>query len=127
MDLRDTFATNLRWLGHAKGYSQDDLAQDAELDRTYLGRIELGVNYVGLDIICEFACVSYVERAARSSGGRMAPRNERKRLPEGDGAECERAGTYSEMYARPCHEIALRDTPVIPDLKFEASRTNISH
>jgi hypothetical protein len=35
MDLREVFATNLRRLRHAKGLSQDDLAYDAGVSRSY--------------------------------------------------------------------------------------------
>jgi transcriptional regulator with XRE-family HTH domain len=36
MDLREVFATNLRRLRHEKGLSQDDLAYEAEISRSYL-------------------------------------------------------------------------------------------
>jgi predicted transcriptional regulator len=42
MDLREVFATNLRRLRHAKGLSQDDLAYDAEVSRSYLSQLEKG-------------------------------------------------------------------------------------
>jgi transcriptional regulator with XRE-family HTH domain len=35
MDLREVFATNLRRLRHEKGLSQDDLAYEAEVSRSY--------------------------------------------------------------------------------------------
>jgi transcriptional regulator with XRE-family HTH domain len=35
MDLRDVFATNLRRLRNAKGLSQDDLAYEAAVSRSY--------------------------------------------------------------------------------------------
>jgi DNA-binding XRE family transcriptional regulator len=40
MDLRDVFAPNLRWLRHAKGLAQDDLAYEAEVSRSYLSQLE---------------------------------------------------------------------------------------
>jgi transcriptional regulator with XRE-family HTH domain len=36
MDLRDVFATNLRRLRNARKLSQDDLAYEAEVSRSYL-------------------------------------------------------------------------------------------
>jgi len=36
MDLREVFATNLRRLRHEKGLSQDDLAYEAKVSRSYL-------------------------------------------------------------------------------------------
>jgi len=40
MDLREVFATNLRRIRHAKGLSQDDLAYDAGVSRSYLSQLE---------------------------------------------------------------------------------------
>ncbi len=40
MDLREVFATNLRRLRHEKGLSQDDLAYEAEVSRSYLAQLE---------------------------------------------------------------------------------------
>jgi DNA-binding XRE family transcriptional regulator len=51
MDLRDVFAANLRRLRNAKGLSQEALAYDAEISRSYLSQIEKGVFYVSLKII----------------------------------------------------------------------------
>ena len=39
-DLRQAFAANLRRLRHAKGISQEDLAYDAEVNRSYLSKLE---------------------------------------------------------------------------------------
>ena len=55
MDLRDTFATNLRRLRHEKGLSQDDLAYEAGVSRSYLSQIEKGVFYVSLKILGRLA------------------------------------------------------------------------
>lgn len=45
MDLRQTFAVNLRRLRHEKGLSQESLAHEADLDRAYLSRLEKGTTY----------------------------------------------------------------------------------
>lgn len=55
MDLRETFATNLRRLRNAKGLSQDKLALEAEVSRSYLSQLEKGVYHVSIDIIGKLA------------------------------------------------------------------------
>jgi transcriptional regulator with XRE-family HTH domain len=63
MDLREVFATNLRRLRHAKGLSQDDLAYEAEVSRTYLSQLEKGKFYASLKILDKLARVLDVEPA----------------------------------------------------------------
>jgi transcriptional regulator with XRE-family HTH domain len=63
MDLRDVFARNLRRLRHAKGLSQDDLAYEAEISRSYLSQLEKGAFYASLKIIGKLANVLNVEPA----------------------------------------------------------------
>jgi transcriptional regulator with XRE-family HTH domain len=63
MDLRQVFAANLRRLRHAKGLSQEDLAYTAEVNRTYLSKLEKGVSYPGLEIIGKLSAVLGVEPA----------------------------------------------------------------
>jgi transcriptional regulator with XRE-family HTH domain len=41
-DLRQAFAANLRRLRYAKGISQEDLAYEADVNRTYLSKLEKG-------------------------------------------------------------------------------------
>jgi transcriptional regulator with XRE-family HTH domain len=55
MDLRDVFAANLRRLRHEKGLSQDDLAYEAEVSRSYLSQPEKGAFYASLKIIGKLA------------------------------------------------------------------------
>ena len=55
MDLREVFATNLRRLRNAKGLSQDDLAYEAEVSRSYLSQLEKGVFHASLKIIGRLA------------------------------------------------------------------------
>lgn len=55
MDLRQLFATNLRRLRHAKGLSQDELAFDAEMSRSYLSQLEKGKFHVSLKVIGRLA------------------------------------------------------------------------
>jgi transcriptional regulator with XRE-family HTH domain len=61
MDLREVFATNLRRLRHAKGLSQDDLAYEAEVSRSYLSQLEKGAFYASLKILEKLARVLDVE------------------------------------------------------------------
>jgi transcriptional regulator with XRE-family HTH domain len=63
MDLREVFATNLRRLRHAKGLSQDDLAYEAEISRSYLSQLEKGVFYASLKIVGKIASTLEVEPA----------------------------------------------------------------
>jgi transcriptional regulator with XRE-family HTH domain len=63
MDLREVFATNLRRLRHEKGLSQDDLAYEAEVSRSYLSQLEKGVFYASLKIIDRLAKALGVEPA----------------------------------------------------------------
>jgi transcriptional regulator with XRE-family HTH domain len=55
MDLRDVFATNLRRLCNARGLSQDDLAYEAGVSRSYLSQLEKGAFYASLKIIGQLA------------------------------------------------------------------------
>jgi transcriptional regulator with XRE-family HTH domain len=63
MDLREVFATNLRRLRHEKGLSQDDLAYEAEVSRSYLSQLEKGTFYASLKIIGRLAEALDVEPA----------------------------------------------------------------
>jgi transcriptional regulator with XRE-family HTH domain len=63
MDLREVFATNLRRLRHAKGLSQDDLAYEADVSRSYLSQLEKGAFYASLKIIGRLAEALNVEPA----------------------------------------------------------------
>jgi transcriptional regulator with XRE-family HTH domain len=63
MDLREVFATNLRRLRHEKGLSQDDLAYEAEVSRSYLSQLEKGAYFASLKIIGRLAEALDVEPA----------------------------------------------------------------
>ena len=63
-DLRQAFANNLRQrLRHAKGISQEDLAYEAGVNRTYLSKLEKGASYPGLEIIAKLATILECEPA----------------------------------------------------------------
>jgi transcriptional regulator with XRE-family HTH domain len=63
MDLREVFAANLRRLRNAKGLSQDDLAYQADISRSYLSKLERGVFYASLKIVGKIARTLEVEPA----------------------------------------------------------------
>jgi transcriptional regulator with XRE-family HTH domain len=63
MDLRGIFATNLRRIRHEKGMSQDDLAYEAGISRSYLSQLEKGSFYASLKIIGRIADVLRTEPA----------------------------------------------------------------
>ena len=63
MDLRSTFATNVVRLRRAKRLSQEALAHEAGVNRSYLARIETGQPYVGLEVIGKLAEALEVEPA----------------------------------------------------------------
>jgi len=46
---RRIFAENLRKARHAKGFSQEDLAELADLHRTYVGSVERAERNVSID------------------------------------------------------------------------------
>jgi DNA-binding XRE family transcriptional regulator len=51
MDLREVFAANLRRLRNAKGVSQDELAYEANVSRSYLSQLEKGTFYASLNVV----------------------------------------------------------------------------
>ena len=59
----DVFAANLRRLRHAKGLSQDDLAYEARVSRSYLSQLEKGAFYANLKIIGRISKAPHVEPA----------------------------------------------------------------
>jgi len=55
MDLRETFAENLRRIRHQHGISQEDLAHETEMSRSYLSQLEKGRFHVSIKIIGRLA------------------------------------------------------------------------
>ena len=63
MDLRAIFAGNIKRLRKERGMSQEHLAFESGLHRTYISGIERGVRNVGLDNIGVIAAALKVEPA----------------------------------------------------------------
>ena len=63
MDLREVFAVNLRRLRNAKGVSQDDLAYEANVSRSYLSQLEKGTFYASLNVVGRLSAALGVEPA----------------------------------------------------------------
>ena len=63
MDLREVVAANLRRLRHAKGLSQDDVAYEAAISRSYLSQLEKGSFHASLKIIGKLADVLEIDPA----------------------------------------------------------------
>jgi transcriptional regulator with XRE-family HTH domain len=61
MDLRGVFATNLRRIRHEKDMSQDDLAYEAGISRSYLSQLEKGAFYASLKILGKLSDVLKIE------------------------------------------------------------------
>ena len=55
MDLRQIFALNLRQRLNEKKLTQEALADLADINRTYISKIEAGITWVGLEIIAKLA------------------------------------------------------------------------
>jgi transcriptional regulator with XRE-family HTH domain len=63
VDIRDVLALNLRRLRQAKGLSQEELAHQAEIDRTYISVLERSVFAADIDVVDRLARVLGVEAA----------------------------------------------------------------
>ena len=73
MRLREIVARNLRRLRHAKGLSQEELADRAEINRIYVGMLEREQHAATIDmleklaIVLEIDPVAFFERSERQS------------------------------------------------------------
>lgn len=63
MDWRQVVATNLRRIRRERGFSQETLAYEAEINRTYISKLEKGATWVGLEILVKLSAVLKVEPA----------------------------------------------------------------
>lgn len=72
MKSREVFARNLRLLRHERGLSQEALAHEAGIDRTYISALERGIYGATIDMVDKLASVLGVEPATllqRRPGG----------------------------------------------------------
>ena len=53
--IREIFARNLRQLRHAKSLSQEALAHEAKMDRTYVSALERGLYAATIETIADLA------------------------------------------------------------------------
>lgn len=63
MELRRTFATNLTRLRRAADWTQEQLAEEAGVDRAYISRLEAGKKNASIDLIERLAKALRVEAA----------------------------------------------------------------
>ncbi len=64
MEIREVFARNLRRHRQKKGLSQEALAHEAGVDRTYISALERSVYGASIDMIDKLANVLEIEPAA---------------------------------------------------------------
>jgi transcriptional regulator with XRE-family HTH domain len=55
MEIRDVLALNLKRLRADRGLSQEDLADRADIDRTYISSLERSVYAAGIDVVDRLA------------------------------------------------------------------------
>jgi len=63
MDIREIFARNLRLARQAKGFSQEELAHRADIDRTYISSLERCVYSPSIEILDRLAKALDVDAA----------------------------------------------------------------
>jgi transcriptional regulator with XRE-family HTH domain len=61
MEIREVLAGNLKVLRHARRMSQETLAHEADIDRTYISSIERGVYGTSIDVLDRLAKALGVE------------------------------------------------------------------
>ena len=64
MQIREVFARNLRKARNAKGLSQEALAYEAGIDRTYISALERGIYSATIDMVGKLAAVLEIEPSA---------------------------------------------------------------
>jgi transcriptional regulator with XRE-family HTH domain len=63
MDIREVFARNLRKYRQAKGLSQEALAHEADVDRTYISALERSQYSASITMVDKLARILGVEAA----------------------------------------------------------------
>jgi transcriptional regulator with XRE-family HTH domain len=62
--MREVFGRNLRLLRHQRGLSQEALAHEAGVDRTYISALERGVYSATIDMVEKLAVVLNADAAS---------------------------------------------------------------
>ncbi|MGK9086128.1 helix-turn-helix transcriptional regulator [Brucella intermedia] len=79
MNIREIFARNLRIMRHARGLSQEKLAHQAGIDRTYISSLERCIYSPTIDMVATLAEILEVSPADllthESNSGNSRPRN----------------------------------------------------
>lgn len=78
MDIREVLARNLRRYRREKGFSQEELAHRAGIDRTYVSSLERRVYAAGIDVLDRLAVALGIQAADLL----MASEMERKGQPQ---------------------------------------------
>jgi transcriptional regulator with XRE-family HTH domain len=63
MEIREVLAFNLRKLRRARGFSQEELAHRAKIDRTYISSLERNLYAAGIDVVDRLGRALGVEAA----------------------------------------------------------------
>jgi transcriptional regulator with XRE-family HTH domain len=66
MKIREVFARNLRRRRHARGLSQEALAHEADMDRTYISALERGLYSASIDTVAKPAEVLDIDSVCQS-------------------------------------------------------------
>lgn len=64
MDIRETFAQNLKAARRAKAFSQEELADRADLDRTYISALERSLYNATIEVVDRLATAMDMEASS---------------------------------------------------------------
>jgi transcriptional regulator with XRE-family HTH domain len=62
MDIREVLARNLKRYLRENGFSQEELAHRADIDRTYISSLERRVYAAGIDVLDRLAVAPGIQR-----------------------------------------------------------------
>ena len=82
MEIREAFAQNLRALRRARGLSQEELAHQAGIDRTYISALERNVYNASIDVVDRLAEVLGVDVAELLKRPPTDPKRSKSELNE---------------------------------------------
>jgi transcriptional regulator with XRE-family HTH domain len=67
-DLLKNLGTRIREKRKAKGWTQEDLASAAEIDRSYIGGVERGERNLTFTVLCQICVALQCDVAALTAG-----------------------------------------------------------